>query len=128
VASYDYIVLGAGSAGCVVAARLSEDPGCRVLVLEAGGSDDSVFYRTPGMLGLVFEIPKLRAKSDWGYKTVPQQGLGGRVLRYTRGRILGGCSSINGMMYLRGHRQNYDDWAKTNPGWSYDDVLPYFRR
>jgi choline dehydrogenase-like flavoprotein len=128
MANYDYIVLGAGSAGCVVAARLSEDPNRRVLILEAGGSDDSVFYRTPGMLGLVFEIPKLRAKSDWGYKTVPQQGLGGRELRYTRGRILGGCSSINGMMYVRGHRQNYDDWGKANPGWSYDDVLPYFRR
>jgi len=127
VASYDYIVLGAGSAGCVVAARLSEDSSRRVLNLEAGGSDDSVFYRTPGMVGLVFEIPKLRARSDWGYKTVPQQGLGGRELRYTRGRILGGCSSINGMMYVRGHRQNYDDWGKANPGWSYNDVLPHFR-
>jgi choline dehydrogenase len=128
MARHDYIVLGAGSAGCVMAARLSEDPSRNVLVLEAGGSDDSIFYRTPGMLALVFEIPWLRAKSDWGYRTVPQRGLDGRELRYTRGRILGGCSSINGMMYLRGHRQNYDDWGQANPGWSYGDVLPYFRR
>jgi len=127
MAKYDYIVLGAGSAGCVLAARLSEDPSRRVLILEAGGMDDSVLYRTPGMVGLLFEIPRLKAKSDWGYKTIPQRGLDGRELNYTRGRVLGGCSSVNGMLYLRGNRQNYDDWGKANPGWSYDDVLPYFR-
>jgi len=125
---YDYIILGAGSAGCVLAARLSEDPACRVLVLEAGGMDDSVFYKTPGLLGIVFQVPQLKEKSDWGYKTAPQTATGGREIPYTRGRIVGGCSTVNGMLYVRGNRQNYDDWGADNPGWSYDDVLPCFRR
>jgi choline dehydrogenase-like flavoprotein len=128
MASYDYIVLGAGSAGCVLAARLSADPNRRVLVLEAGGMDGSVLYRKPGLIGVVFETPALKARADWGYHTVAQRGLGGREIPYTRGRILGGCSTVNGMLYVRGNRQNFDDWGADNPGWSYSDVLPLFRR
>ena len=126
---FDYIVIGAGSAGCVIAGRLSEDPAARVLILEAGGSDETVLYRRPGMLALVYQVPKLKERCDWGYKTTPQTHMDGRQMPWTRGKIVGGCSTVNGMLYIRGHRKNYDDWqALGNYGWSYDDVLPYFKK
>ncbi len=129
VKSYDYVVIGAGSAGCVIAARLSEDPNVRVLLLEAGGSDETVLYRRPGMLALVYQVPKLKERCDWGYKTAPQAHMDGRQMPWTRGRIVGGCSTVNGMLYVRGNRQNYDDWRDFgNPGWGYDDVLSYFKK
>lgn len=108
--SYDYIVIGAGSAGCVIANRLGEDPKARILVIEAGGSDKSFLFRRPGALAIVYESPQLKAMSDWGYKTAPQKAMDGRVMPWTRGKVLGGCSSVNGMLYIRGHRANYDEW------------------
>ncbi|MBK7977707.1 MAG: GMC family oxidoreductase N-terminal domain-containing protein [Deltaproteobacteria bacterium] len=127
--SYDYIVIGAGSAGCVIANRLGEDPKARILVIEAGGSDKSFLFRRPGALAIVYESPQLKAMSDWGYKTAPQKAMDGRVMPWTRGKVLGGCSSVNGMLYIRGHRANYDEWRDWgNPGWGYDDVLPYFKK
>jgi choline dehydrogenase len=129
MASYDYVIIGAGSAGCVIANRLSADPSVRVLVLEAGGSDDSTLFRKPGMLALVYQVPRLKKKADWGYRTTPQEHLDNRQMPWTRGKILGGCSTVNGMLYIRGHRKNYDDWAAAGcTGWSYDDVLPYFKK
>lgn len=127
--SYDYVVIGAGSAGCVIAARLSEDPNVRVLVLEAGGKDDTILYKRPGMLAMVYEVPKLKERCDWGYRTLPQKHLNGRRMPWTRGKILGGCSTVNGMLYVRGNRANYDEWRDMgNPGWGYADVLPYFKK
>ncbi|HEY2512503.1 MAG TPA: GMC family oxidoreductase N-terminal domain-containing protein [Polyangiaceae bacterium] len=127
--TYDYVVIGAGSAGCVVAHRLGEDRKTRVLVIDAGSSDDSPLFRRPGMLALIYQIPKLKEKSDWGYKTTPQRFLDGRQMPWTRSKITGGCSSVNGMLYIRGHRDNYDGWRDLgNPGWGYDDVLPYFKK
>ncbi len=127
--SYDYIVIGAGSAGCVIANRLGEDPKARILVIEAGGSDKSFLFRRPGALAIVYESPQLKAMSDWGYKTAPQKFMDGRVMPWTRGKVLGGCSSVNGMLYIRGHRANYDEWRDWgNAGWGYDDVLPYFKK
>jgi len=122
---FDYIIAGAGSAGCVLAGRLSEDPGVRVLLLEAGGPDNSVLIHAPA--GMVAMLPtKL---NNWGYKTVPQPGLDGRQGYQPRGRTLGGSSSINAMVYVRGNRWDYDQWAALgNAGWSFDEVLPYFKR
>lgn len=122
---YDYIVIGAGSAGCVLAARLSEDPAVRVALIEAGGPDTSALIHCPAGLAL---MPRTR-KLNWGFETVPQAGLNGRLGYQPRGRVLGGSSSVNAMVYIRGHRSDYDGWAASgNPGWSYDDVLPYFRK
>ena len=113
----------------MIAARLSEDPNVRVLLLEAGGSDETVLYRRPGMLALVYQVPKLKERCDWGYKTAPQAHMDGRQMPWTRGRIVGGCSTVNGMLYVRGNRKNYDDWrALGNRGWGYDEVLPYFKK
>ena len=125
----DYVVIGSGSAGSVIAAELSKDPAVTVRVLEAGGTDEKYFYRRPGGLGLVYQVPQLKAAADWGYKTIPQPGLDGREMPYTRGRIVGGCSTVNGMLYIRGHRANYDRWARDLgcEGWSYDEVLPLFK-
>jgi choline dehydrogenase-like flavoprotein len=129
MASYDYVIIGAGSAGCVIANRLSADPSVRVLVLEAGGSDTSPLFRKPGMLGLVYQVPQLKKRADWGYRTAPQKHMNDRQMPWTRGKILGGCSTVNGMLYVRGNRRNYDDWAAAGcAGWSYDEVLPYFKR
>jgi choline dehydrogenase-like flavoprotein len=127
--TYDYVVIGAGSSGCVIASRLSADPNVKVLVIDAGGSDDSALFRRPGMLALIYQVPKLKEKSDWGYKTVPQKHMNGREMPWTRSKITGGCSSVNGMLYIRGHRDNYDGWRDSGcEGWGYADVLPYFKR
>ncbi|WP_145979548.1 GMC family oxidoreductase [Ramlibacter tataouinensis] len=123
--TFDYIVVGAGSAGCVLAGRLSEDPSVRVLLLEAGGPDNSVLIHAPA--GVVAMMPT--RINNWAYKTVAQPGLNGRQGYQPRGRTLGGSSSINAMLYVRGHRWDYDHWAGLgNAGWGYEDVLPYFKR
>ncbi len=122
---YDYIIVGAGTAGCVLANRLSADPAVRVLLLEAGGNDDWLWIHIP--VGYLYCIGNPR--TDWCYATEHEPGLNGRSIGYARGRVLGGCSSINAMLYLRGQRQDYDAWRDaSNPGWGWDDVLPIFKR
>jgi choline dehydrogenase len=118
----DYIIVGAGSAGCVLANRLSEDPNCRVLLLEAGGEDDAAAIRTPALFSQLQDSPH-----DWSDRTLPQTHMQGRRIYIPQGKVLGGSSSINYMIYMRGNRADYDHWASLgNTGWSYDDVLPYF--
>ena len=120
---FDYIIVGAGTAGCLLANRLSADPANRVLLLEAGGRDNYLWVHIP--VGYLYCIGNPR--TDWLYKTEPEAGLGGRSIGYPRGRVLGGCSSINGMIYMRGQRGDYDGWAALgNEGWGWDDVLPHF--
>ena len=122
---FDYIIVGGGSAGSVLAGRLSEDPAIRVALIEAGPPDSSVLIHCPAGLAVIakFEL------NGWGYNTVPQPGLNGRRGYQPRGKVLGGSSSINAMIYARGHAADYDGWAaQGNPGWSYADVLPYFKR
>ena len=122
--SYDYIVIGAGSAGCVLANRLSADPRNRVLLLEAGGRDNYHWIHIP--VGYLYCIGNPR--TDWGFHTQAEPGLNGRSLMYPRGRVLGGCSSINGMIYMRGQAADYDHWRQLGcAGWGWDDVLPLFR-
>ncbi|WP_374547002.1 GMC family oxidoreductase [Rhodoblastus sp.] len=121
----DYLVLGGGSGGCAVAGRLSEDPNCRVVLVEAGDSGESWVVRTPLAGALMAPVPF----HNWAFSTVPQPGPGGRRGYQPRGRTLGGSSAINAMVYTRGHAKDYDRWAALgNPGWSYADVLPYFRK
>jgi choline dehydrogenase-like flavoprotein len=123
--TFDYVIVGAGSAGCVLAARLSEDPTLSVCLLEAGPEDKSFLIHVP--LGIAVLVP--RPIHNWSFETTPQPGLGGRRGYQPRGKTLGGSSSINAMVYTRGHRSDYDGWAALgNTGWSYADVLPYFRR
>ncbi|WP_045492692.1 GMC family oxidoreductase [Vibrio hyugaensis] len=123
--SYDFIVVGGGSAGCVLASRLTEDPDVTVCLLEAGGTDSSPFIHTP--VGVVAMMPT--KINNWGFETVPQAGLNGRKGYQPRGKTLGGSSSINAMMYARGHQYDYDLWASLgNEGWGYDDCLPYFKK
>ncbi len=123
--TYDTIVVGAGSAGCVIAARLSEDPKRRVLLLEAGGDDANLLHRMPA--GLAKAIAS--RKFNWHYQTVPQAHMNGRRIYWPRGRVLGGSSSINAMVMVRGHPADYDAWRQAGcAGWGYDDVLPFFRK
>src|SRR5690348_5841582 len=123
--SFDYVIVGAGSAGCVLANRLSADPDVSVLLLEAGGNDNYIWIRVP--IGYLYT--QNNPRTDWCFKTEHEAGLNGRALNYPRGRVLGGCSSINGMIYMRGQARDYDGWRQLgNPGWSWDDVLPYFKR
>ena len=120
---FDYIVVGAGSAGCVLAARLSEDPAVRVLLLEAGPSDTSPWIHLPIGYGKTMWDERV----NWRYETEPDPGMNGRRIYWPRGKTLGGSSSINGLIYIRGQRADYDHWAALgNRGWSYDEVLPYF--
>jgi len=126
--SADYVVAGAGSAGCIVARRLAE-AGASVILLEAGGPDRTRLVRQPGMIAIFHNVPALKKRLDWGYYTAPQAGALGRRIPQPRGRVLGGSGSINGMVFVRGNRKNYDDWAAAGcTGWSYADVLPSFRR
>ncbi len=121
--SYDCVIVGAGSAGCVLANRLSADPACRVVVLEAGGPDRAREIRIP-----VAFTKLLQTGYDWNYRTTGQPQLADRELYWPRGKTLGGSSAINGQAWTRGHRLDYDGWAEDCPGWSYEEVLPYFRR
>lgn len=122
---YDYIVIGAGSAGCVLAARLSENSQHRVCLIEAGGSERHPYIRIPAAVGAAIMSPRF----GWGLKTVPQAQLNGRQVPLPRGKVIGGSGSINGMAYYRGVARDFDDWAAMgNPGWSYAELLPYFLR
>jgi choline dehydrogenase len=122
---YDYIIVGAGSAGCLLANRLSAAPNTRVLLLEAGGRDDWIWFHIP--VGYLFAIGNPR--SDWMFKTEPEPGLNGRILNYPRGKVIGGSSSINAMIYMRGQAADYDHWRQLGlGGWGWDDVLPFFKR
>ena len=122
---FDYIIIGGGSAGSVLASRLSENPSTKVCLLEAGSADKSVLIHCPAGLALMAQT----RTGNWGFETVPQAGLNGRKGYQPRGKVLGGSSSINAMVYIRGQREDYDHWAaQGNAGWAYDDVLPYFKK
>jgi choline dehydrogenase-like flavoprotein len=123
--TFDYVIIGAGSAGCVLANRLSKDPRNSVCLLEAGGKDNWIWFHIP--VGYLFAIGNPRA--DWMFKTEAEPGLNGRILNYPRGKVLGGCSAINAMIYIRGQREDYDNWRQMGlEGWGWDDVKPIFRQ
>ena len=122
---FDYLIVGAGSAGCVLAARLSEDPAMRVALFEAGPADKSVLIHCPAGLAVLAK----NGAANWAFTTVPQAGLNGRRGYQPRGKVLGGSSSVNAMIYLRGQPEDYDSWAgEGNAGWGWGNVLPYFKR
>ena len=122
--TYDYVIVGAGSAGCVLANRLSADPKTKVLILEAGGRDNWIWFHIP--VGYLFAIGNPRA--DWMYTTTKIAGLGDRAIPYPRGKVIGGCSSINAMVYMRGQAADYDGWRQLGlTGWGWDEVRPVFR-
>ena len=123
--AYDYIVIGAGSAGCVLANRLSADPSRSVLLLEAGDKDSNLWIHVPVGFTKTLNNPEV----NWNFQTEPEENVSGRQIPIPRGRVLGGSSSINGMLYVRGQAFDYNVWAQLgNRGWSYDDVLPYFQK
>src|SRR4051812_16236479 len=124
--TFDYIIIGAGTAGCLLANRLTADLGKRVLLLEAGTTDNYHWIHIP--VGYLYCIGN--ARTDWLYSTEPDAGLNGRSLRYPRGKALGGCSSINGMIYMRGQARDYDQWARLtgDDAWSWQNALPYFKQ
>lgn len=123
--TYDYVIVGAGSAGCVMANRLSEDPKTNVLLLEAGGKDGNIWIKIPAGFTKTMDMPGV----NWLFDSEPEESSGNRPIPIPRGRVLGGSSSINGMLYVRGQHRDYDGWAQLgNRGWSYDDVLPYFKK
>ena len=128
VTEADYIVVGAGSAGCAVAGRLAE-AGESVLLLEAGGSDSSIMFRRPGMITMIHSEPKLKKRFDWGFRIAEQEHLGGRRPSAPRGRVMGGSGSVNGMIYVRGNKENFDSWAaEGNEGWGSEEVFAQYRR
>ncbi|SRR5579883_33842 len=125
IRTYDYIIVGAGTAGCLLANRLSADPRNRVLLLEAGGRDNWIWFHIP--VGYLYAIGDKRA--DWLFKTAAEPGLNGRAISYPRGKVIGGCSAINGMIYMRGQAADYDGWRQLGlAGWGWEDVLPYFKK
>ena len=125
VSDYDYVIVGAGSAGCVLASRLSEDPANSVLLIEAGKDDRHLFIRMPTALSIPMNTPRF----NWGYWGQPEPYLDGRRMDCARGKVLGGSSAINGMVYVRGNPADFDQWeAEGARGWSYADCLPYFKR
>src|SRR5271169_4702518 len=121
----DYVIVGAGSAGCVLANRLTEDPATRVVLIEAGGRDWNPLIHIPAGFMKLLDHPSL----TWGFKAEADPGTNGRAIPYPRGRVLGGSSSINGLIYIRGQPEDFDHWAQLgNRGWGWDDVLPYFKK
>ena len=122
---YDYVIAGGGSAGCALAARLAEDKSISVCLVEAGGKSNNLFIKMPAGNGFVFGNPKL----DWGYISTPQKNLNGRQIYFARGKGLGGSSIVNGMIYMRGIKSDYDKWRQLGlSGWGYEDILPYFKK
>ncbi|MFS3129351.1 GMC family oxidoreductase [Nocardioides sp. Bht2] len=123
----DYVVVGAGSAGCAVAGKLA-GAGEQVILIEAGGSDKSIMFKRPGMITMIHSDPSLKKRFDWGYYTTPQEHVNGRRLPATRGKVMGGSGSVNGMIYVRGNKENFDSWeAEGNKGWGYEDVAKSYR-